>query len=457
MAGIPVDEERESRERELFAGEEDFFVPRNNLLTLVIDEKTGMAKNDVFEAAEIYTSKKISPKTERLRVSRIQGQNGNLTVTIDKGEKIYDVFEEKIRLVWIFSGDESKDHVEKKWFELSFDKKFKERVFDSYLPYIMEKAKEMKEKNKTVQIKSRQYHHGWNSITLDHPSTFETVAMDPCLKKLIIDDLERFLKRKDFYKRVGKAWKRVYLLYGPPGTGKSSLIAAMANYLKFDIYDLELGSMQHNFKDILMTTGNRSILVIEDIDCNPATHDRDDESDIYQYQPPNRSILDTKLNLSALLNFIDGLWSSCGNERIIIFTTNHKDRLDPALLRPGRMDIHINMSYCTPESFKILASNYLGESCKSHRLFGDIVTLIECLEVTPAEVAEELMKSEDIDVVFQGMLRFLKQKINIEKDRAETSRKLKKNKKNKNLERKKNRKEEDNDDDDNDNDNNFEE
>jgi chaperone BCS1 len=85
-----------------------------------------------------------------------------------------------------------------------------------------------------------------------------------------MDDLDRFVKRKDFYLKVGKPWKRGYLLYGPPGTGKSSLIAAMANYLKFDIYDLELASLHGNsdLRKLLTRTTNRSILVIEDIDCS---------------------------------------------------------------------------------------------------------------------------------------------------------------------------------------------
>ncbi|KAF3504449.1 hypothetical protein F2Q69_00044642 [Brassica cretica] len=61
------------------------------------------------------------------------------------------------------------------------------------------------------------------------------MAMEDELKRDVIADLDKFIRRKDFYKRVGKAWKRGYLLCGPPGTGKSSLVAAMANYLKFDL------------------------------------------------------------------------------------------------------------------------------------------------------------------------------------------------------------------------------
>ncbi|KAL2898704.1 hypothetical protein RDABS01_006847, partial [Bienertia sinuspersici] len=142
---------------------------------------------------------------------------------------------------------------------------------------------------------------------------------------------------------IGRAWKRGYLLYGPPGTGKSSLIAAIANYLKFDI------------------------------------------------------LIVPRLSLSGLLNFIDGLWSSCGEERIIILTTHHKERLDPALLRPGRMDLHIHMSYLRMTGFRTLASNYLGLT-EGHPLFDEIGELLEKTDVSPAEVAEELIRSEDPDV-----------------------------------------------------------
>ena len=116
-----------------------------------------------------------------------------------------------------------------------------------------------------------------------------------------------------------------------------------------------------------------------------------------------------QFTLSGLLNIIDGLWSSCGDERIIVFTTNHKDRLDPALLRPGRMDMHLHMSYCTMDGFKLLASNYLGIN-GDHRLFKEIEGLLENTEVTPAEIAEELLKSDGNDVALEGLVKFLKQK-----------------------------------------------
>lgn len=120
------------------------------------------------------------------------------------------------------------------------------------------------------------YSGKWESVNLEHPATFGTVAMDAEAKRAVIEDLDRFLKRKEFYKRVGRAWKRGYLLYGPPGTGKSSLVAAMANYLKFDIYDLQLGNVvqDSDLRKLLLTTANRSILVIEDIDCTVEVNDQ---------------------------------------------------------------------------------------------------------------------------------------------------------------------------------------
>jgi chaperone BCS1 len=95
------------------------------------------------------------------------------------------------------------------------------------------------------------------------------------------------------------------------------------------------------------------------------------------------------VTLSGLLNFIDGLWSAHSGERIIVLTTNRPHLLDPALVRRGRMDMHIEMTYCRFRAFVTLAENYLGVD--AHPLFYDVEELLQVADMTPADVAECLM------------------------------------------------------------------
>ncbi|KAK6125678.1 hypothetical protein DH2020_040584 [Rehmannia glutinosa] len=398
-----------------------FFTNHSTHITLVVDEQNGMMRNQIYDAAEIYLRTKINPDSERLKVMKSSKQK-NISLSIVKDQEVMDRFN-NFDLKWQFvlvepDGDQRRFQSEKRYFELTFEKHHKDTVVNDYLPFVLAKAKEIKENDRAVKLYTRdcpfddQDDEGgsgggyWGCINLDHPVTFDKLAMDPTLKKGIIEDLDRFLRRKEYYRKVGKAWKRGYLLYGPPGTGKSSLVAAIANYLRFDVYDLELSSMYSNsdLRRTLLCTNNKSIIVIEDIDCSTQMHDRDRDSD-----SDNEDSSNPKLTLSGVLNFIDGLWSTCGDERIIIFTTNHKEKLDPALLRPGRMDMHIHMGYCTPEGFDVLAFNYLG--INDHpRLFPVIKGLIRQVDITPAEIAEHLMRNEDVDLALQGVIDLLKQK-----------------------------------------------
>ena len=72
------------------------------------------------------------------------------------------------------------------------------------------------------------------------------------------------------------------------------------------------------------------------------------------------------------------------------------------------MDVHLHMSYCSFSGFKTLASNYL--QIQEHKLFRDIKDLLEKVETTPAEVAEELMKSDKVEVALLGLIKFLQSK-----------------------------------------------
>ncbi|KAK3126615.1 hypothetical protein QOZ80_7AG0559380 [Eleusine coracana subsp. coracana] len=199
------------------------------------------------------------------------------------------------------------------------------------------------------------------------------------------------------------------LLHGPPGTGKSTMVAAMANYLNYDIYDVELTVVSNNndLRKLLIQTTSKSIIVIEDIDCSlDLTGKRDGK----KKKPAPTSPYGlhgggSEVTLSGLLNFIDGLWSACGGERVVVFTTSHVDQLDPALIRRGRMDMHIEMSYCGFEAFKTLAKNYLD--IHAHRLFAAVEEQLKEVEITPADVAECLMTAKRAGYGEDAALEFL--------------------------------------------------
>ncbi|KAK4437747.1 protein HYPER-SENSITIVITY-RELATED 4 [Sesamum alatum] len=420
-----------------------FFLKFQNLLTafsnevtLVIDEFDGLNKNQLFHAARLYVDTIVNPSTKRFRATLPEKEKA-IHVSVGGNEEITDKFC-GFKLKWRMVIKETQARYapypdefhstlksEFRYLELTFHKKHKDKVFNEYLPYVLERSKAVKEEKKTLKLHTLRNDrmHGlrgnpWQAVNLDHPANFGTLAMDDEIKKTIVDDLDRFQKRKEFYRKVGKAWKRGYLLFGPPGTGKSSLIAAMANYLNFDVYDLELTDLRGNsdLRKLLISTANRSILVVEDIDASIDLSKRSTAAPkpsppfFHQNQGP-------KITLSGLLNFMDGLWSSCGDERIIIFTTNHKEKLDPALLRPGRMDVHIHMSYCTPCGFKMLATNYLGIT--GHPLILEAEALIASIKVTPAEVGEQLLKSDDHELALRHLIKFLEHKKETERVRDE--------------------------------------
>ena len=255
-------------------------------LTYVFNKGTEFGgRNLVYEAAGVYLDTLRDPKTKRLNVSKSDKEKG-LIIRLEDGEKVTD-FYKGIQLHWTFvcskPEDESPRHSSKKrFYELSFHNKHENKVRESYITFVLERAKAISEKNKFLKMHTLDGSFNpfneinWRSINLEHPATFETLAMDQSKKTNIIQDLNRFVKRKEFYKKVGRAWKRGYLLYGPPGTGKSSLVAAMANHLKFDIYDLQLANVRRDsdLRRLLLATANRSILVIEDIDCSIKLPDR---------------------------------------------------------------------------------------------------------------------------------------------------------------------------------------
>ncbi|XP_021905171.1 AAA-ATPase ASD, mitochondrial-like [Carica papaya] len=396
-------------------------------IQITFTEFTGerLMRSEAYSAIETYLSSISSTQAKRLKADIVKNSNQSLVLSMDDHEEVADEFN-GVKLWWASGKNVAKTQSfsfypitdEKRYYKLTFHKRHRDLIIGPYLSHVIKEGKEIKVRNRQRKLYTNNGSM-WSHVVFEHPATFETLALDPEKKREIIEDLIIFSKAEEFYSRIGRAWKRGYLLYGPPGTGKSTMIAAMANLLGYDLYDLELTAVKDNteLRKLLIETSSKSIIVIEDIDCSldltgqrrkkMEREEGGDKKDPKQ-KIPQEETKPSQVTLSGLLNFIDGLWSACGGEKLIVFTTNHVENLDPALIRKGRMDKHVELSYCSFEAFKVLARNYL--KLESHHLFDPIQRLFAETKMTPADVAEHLMPkmaSGDPEACLESLVRGL--------------------------------------------------
>lgn len=382
---------------------EKIFKTTDRHVQLEVEEGVpGYSLNVLYRQVAVYLGSLRSTLEAHARLNVYRAdESGSLSFCLPVNETLEDSFR-GVHVWWIHTSTQKSgsSSEEQRSFTLKFLKTDRSLVLPDYLENISKVALEIERRNAQRHIYINNY-RGWEEVPFNHPSTFDTLALEANLADRIKADLEAFSQGKEFYHRIGRVWKRGYLLYGPPGTGKSSLIAAIANFLHYDIYDLELTKVLDNaeLKSLLMQTTRKSIIVIEDIDCtvdlkdrtatdSESTEEKNEGQQAESAAPPSN--MSCRLTLSGLLNFTDGLWSCCGEERIFIFTTNHKDRLDPALLRAGRMDMHILLSYCTFSALKKMASNYLG--IQQHWIYPELEDAMRAPhQITPAAMAELLI------------------------------------------------------------------
>ncbi|KAL6143398.1 hypothetical protein ACLB2K_054093 [Fragaria x ananassa] len=362
-------------------------------IQISFDEYSGELhkRSEVFTAIQSYLSTKSSTEAKRLKAKEVKGSK-SLVLVMDDNEEVTDEFQ-GIKLWWTSRKTAPRQSSsfpfypqpdEKRRYKLTFHRRHRDIITGTYIDHVRNEGKAI-----TVSHRQRKLYinnppgyktRKWSSVAFEHPATFESIAMEPKKKEDIINDLMKFSNGKEYYAKIGKPWKRGYLLYGPPGTGKSTMIAAMSNLMNYDVYDLELTTVKSNtdLRKLLIDTPSKSIIVIEDIDCSldltgqrKKRKERDEEDKEIKDPIP------------------------CGSERIIVFTTNYVEKLDPALIRRGRMDKHIELSYCCYEAFKVLARNYLD--LDSHELFGSIECLLGETNMTPADVAENLMPKSNVE------------------------------------------------------------
>ncbi|KAF8892465.1 BCS1 N terminal-domain-containing protein [Infundibulicybe gibba] len=177
-----------------------------------------------------------------------------------------------------------------------------------------------------------------------------SVVLDSGIDEKIENDIKSFLARRKWYADRGIPYRRGYLLHGPPGSGKTSFIQALAGSLSYDICLLNLserGLTDDKLNHLLSNAPERSFVLIEDVDA--AFNKRAQTSeDGYQ----------SSVTFSGFLNALDGVAS--GEERIIFMTTNHVENLDPALIRPGRVDLAQLVDDATPSQARIMFTRFYG-------------------------------------------------------------------------------------------------
>ncbi|KAJ3807634.1 P-loop containing nucleoside triphosphate hydrolase protein [Lentinula lateritia] len=225
-----------------------------------------------------------------------------------------------------------------------------------------------------IQIYFADSHGGWRWTDSRHKRPMSSIVLNPGYKEMLLSDTKDFLNSEKWYADRGIPFRRGYLLHGVPGSGKSSLIHAIAGELMLDIYALSLSAAWINDATLTTLMGRvpaRCIVLLEDLDAafTRSTGRHKSKSDSNN----NSSGTTTAINsgsssrrrrtgtsgINGGANTTDALSeASCSMGVPPIRTTNHLDHLDPALSRPGRMDVWIDFKNASKWQAEALFRNF---------------------------------------------------------------------------------------------------
>ena len=191
----------------------------------------------------------------------------------------------------------------------------------------------------------------WDELGDIPRRSINTVLVDDDRVEKIVEDMRWFYGARDWYVKRGVPWRRGYLFHGPPGTGKSSLIRALASELSLDIATLDVGRAtmtDDDLREALISAPDGALIAIEDVDAVFTQREGAEKR--------------SGVSFSGLLNAIDGVAAQEG--RALIMTTNHKEKLDPALIRPGRADVHTELGLINAKTARRLFDRFFpNDAC----------------------------------------------------------------------------------------------
>ena len=204
----------------------------------------------------------------------------------------------------------------------------------------------------------------------------ETVFVDQAIKDKLVARLKWFVDAEEWHSARGIPWKLGIILHGQPGSGKTSLIHALASDLGFDIKYIK---SLHGLGAAFMSGARKDLFVIEDIDTIAGALNRTPGVDGADERGMSGS------PLHEILNAMDGMQTPDGLKFIV--TTNHLDRLDPAIVRPGRIDEVVEIGPLSRESARAMFIAFYG-----HDGLGDYAPrtgaqLQQMFSTMPAEAA----------------------------------------------------------------------
>lgn len=252
------------------------------------------------------------------------------------------------------------------------------------LKEIVDEAKAIAERpDNTIKVFASQRDY-WQSVSSFAPRALSTVMLPDDIGERVRADIEEYRASKEWYEMRGIPWRRGYLFHGPPGTGKSSLIAALAGVLGFDLYVMNLASTGLDDDDLvrlLLNIPKGGALLLEDVDAVL------DGRDVKGGEGQNPSVV----TFSGLLNALDGVASKPG--LMVFMTTNHIEKLDPALIRPGRVDMQIEFPAATPELVGQFFQHFYGKAA-DEKLVAEFIEAARPHSLSMAEVQQVLLTNK---------------------------------------------------------------
>ena len=418
-----------------------------------LNRNTGKNQIRQIEELQIRDTTRYSDDssiTRKEELSFIVSQNGMFLIDLDIFCEI-ESFNDNVE-----SGEKNKNTSMKKQEYIIRIKSSK--LSCSELHKYVEEITDEYEKNQKRMMSEHKYIFQFDGINTDtknliwkvnvyiSSTTFDNIFFEE--KADVLQRLNDFMKEREFYKMLGKPWKIGILLTGEPGCGKTSLIRAIANFFKRSIKDVQFNRMG-DIDDLegcfnCVEYDNKAmgpeevILVAEDIDCmnfdvikkrtaEEPKNDMNERLNSFKSEEAKAIMMaiattndcsngpkaksGREITLSYLLNILDGISNADG--RIFIASTNHVEKIDPAALRPGRIDIRIDFKRASVSIVREILSHWY-ECYDQHHTGANYHSEFERLwDENSSRFADEKLKPCDIVNVLQAYCRDIQKSLDI--------------------------------------------